>query len=116
MVMPLAAGAAGERELRVVLMAKSSQQPNPWRMAHMGLEFAGAALLLGLIGYYIDTQADTAPWGAVTGLILGVVGGMYRFIKEALAANRAYGKPQRKTDRDPEHDSERETERHEDRS
>ena len=71
-------------------MAKKDDQPNLWRMAHMGLEFAGAALILALIGYYIDYQAGTAPWGVATGLLVGVVGGLYRFIKEALAANRRY--------------------------
>jgi F0F1-type ATP synthase assembly protein I len=70
------------------LMAKQPDQPNPWRMAHMGLEFAGAALVLGAIGYYVDYQAGTQPWGTAIGLTLGVVGGFYRFIREALAANK----------------------------
>ena len=90
-------------------MAKQPEQPNLWRMAHMGLEFAGAALLLALIGYYIDTRFGTAPWGAVTGLLIGLVGGMYRFIKEALAANRQYyQKPADKPER-PSHDKPRDT-------
>jgi len=85
---------------------QSSEGSSQWKMAHMGLEFAGAALILALIGYYIDTRAGTAPWGAVIGLVLGVVGGMYRFIKEALAANRQYyqkrdTKPDSKPDSKP---------------
>ena len=67
----------------------------------MGLEFAGAALLLALVGYYIDRQAGTQPWGAVIGLGIGLVGGMYRFIKEALAANRQF-EQQRQQARDEE--------------
>lgn len=82
-------------------MAKQSPQPNPWRMAHMGLEFAGAALILGAIGWYIDTQAGTKPWGAAIGLVIGLVGGFYRFIKEALAANRRYTQ-HRGRDSDPD--------------
>jgi F0F1-type ATP synthase assembly protein I len=64
------------------------QQPNLWRMAHMGLEFAGAALLVAGLGFYIDYQFGTLPWGTVTGLVLGVIGGMYRFLREAMLANQ----------------------------
>jgi hypothetical protein len=54
----------------------------------MGLEFAGAALVLGAIGYYIDWQAGTFPVGLIVGLVLGVIGGMYRFLREAVLASR----------------------------
>ena len=63
-------------------------KPNPWRYAHMGLEFAGAALVLALVGWFIDGRYDTRPWGAVTGATVGFAGGMYLFIKDALQANR----------------------------
>jgi len=69
-------------------MAERPNQPNPWKLAHMGLEFAGAALVLGGLGYYIDYRAGTEPWGAVIGLTVGVVGGFYRFIRQALRANQ----------------------------
>ena len=64
------------------------KQPNPWRYAHMGLEFAGAALVLTLVGWYVDRTWGTRPWGAVIGACLGFTGGMYLFIKDALKANR----------------------------
>lgn len=66
----------------------SDQQPNPWRMAHMGLELAGAVLVFGLVGWFIDRQTGWEPWGLLSGLLIGFVGGMYLFIKEALKANR----------------------------
>jgi len=62
--------------------------PNPWRSAHMGLEFAGAALVMTLVGYYIDLRYESKPWGALIGATVGFAGGMYLFIKEALRANR----------------------------
>lgn len=68
------------------------KQPKPWRSAHMGLEFAGAALMMTLVGYYIDQRYGSKPWGAVIGATVGFVGGMYLFIKEALRANREYSK------------------------
>lgn len=61
---------------------------NPWRSVHMGLEFAGAALVLALVGYYIDTKYGSGPWGALIGASVGFTGGMYLFIKEALRATR----------------------------
>lgn len=65
---------------------------NPWRSVHMGLEFAGAALVLALIGYYIDTRYGSKPWGAMIGATVGFTGGMYLFIKEALKATRESSK------------------------
>lgn len=68
-------------------MAKTSQ-PSPWRLFHLGFQFAGAALVLGFAGWFIDGKFGTQPWGALTGGTIGLVGGMYLFIKEALDANR----------------------------
>lgn len=65
------------------------KNPNPWRYAHMGLEFSGAVLVLTLVGWYVDRQYGTRPWGAVIGATLGFSGGMYLFIKEALKAVRS---------------------------
>lgn len=69
-----------------------SNRNKPLRSIHMGLEFAGAALVMALVGYYIDTQYGSKPWGALTGAIVGFTGGMYLFIKEALRANRESSK------------------------
>ena len=68
------------------------KQPNPWRSTHMGLEFAGAALVMTLVGYYIDQRYGSKPWGVLIGASVGFAGGMYLFIKEALKANREYSK------------------------
>lgn len=65
-----------------------SEQPNPWRLAGLGMEFAGATLVLGLAGWYIDGKFGTEPWGLMIGLLVGAVGGLYLLIKEALKANR----------------------------
>ena len=51
-------------------MAEPNRQ-NPYRSMHMGLEFAGAALVMALVGYYIDTQYGSKPWGALTGATVG---------------------------------------------
>lgn len=64
------------------------QQPNPWRYAHLGLELAGAIIVLGLVGLWVDYRWGTGPWGVLGGVLVGAVGGLYLFIKDALAANR----------------------------
>ncbi|WP_432797800.1 AtpZ/AtpI family protein [Poriferisphaera sp. WC338] len=84
-------------------------QPNPWRHFHMGLEFAGAAALMTIIGYVIDKKYGTAPWGVLICGTIGFVGGLYLFIKEALLANKQSmqrmsgltGKPSLYRDREP---------------
>ena len=63
-------------------------QLNPWRFVGSGFELAVAAALFGAIGYWIDTQAGTKPWGLVIGATLGIVGGLYNFITAALKANK----------------------------
>ncbi|MEX2673617.1 MAG: AtpZ/AtpI family protein [Phycisphaeraceae bacterium] len=67
-------------------MAK--QEPNPWRLAHMGMEFAIAVLIVAFLGWLFDRSAGTEPWGLVIGAVLGTIGGLYLFIKEALRLNR----------------------------
>jgi hypothetical protein len=41
----------------------------------------GAILLLGGIGYGVDTWRETAPWGLLLGLLLGIVVGFYELAK-----------------------------------
>lgn len=61
---------------------------NPLKMAHIGLEFALAAFVLGAAGWWVDGKLGTKPWGMAIGGTVGLVGGFYLFLKEALAANR----------------------------
>ena len=41
----------------------------------------GAILLLGGIGYAVDSWQGTAPWGLFAGLTLGIVVGFYELVK-----------------------------------
>ena len=40
----------------------------------------GAIILLGGIGYAVDTWWGTAPWGLIIGLLTGVVVGFYELV------------------------------------
>lgn len=54
----------------------------------IGLDFAGSVAGGAFLGWLLDRFAGTGPWGLVGGLALGLTTGMYRFIREGLAANR----------------------------
>jgi F0F1-type ATP synthase assembly protein I len=41
----------------------------------------GAIILLGGIGYLVDSWQGTSPWFLLTGLILGVVVGFWELVK-----------------------------------
>ena len=70
-------------------MSKRGNAPdNPWKLAHMGMELAGAAFVMALLGWLFDSKFGTKPWGVLVGTLIGVTGGMYLFIKEALLANK----------------------------
>lgn len=53
-------------------------------MSGMGLELAGAIIGLTLLGLWIDHKFDTGPYGIVICASLGVIGGMYNLIRQAL--------------------------------
>lgn len=49
--------------------------------AGAGYTLIGAILVLGGIGYAVDAWRGSSHWGLLTGLILGVVVGMYELAK-----------------------------------
>ncbi|HUU97122.1 MAG TPA: AtpZ/AtpI family protein [Phycisphaerae bacterium] len=58
--------------------------PGWTRYAGMGTEFAGAIIGLTLLGLWVDWHWKTSPAGVLFGGSLGIVGGGYNFIKQAL--------------------------------
>lgn len=69
-------------------MSADSRFPGWVRHSGVGLELAGATAGFALIGYWIDRRYQTAPWGVLVGVILGLVGGLYNLVKQSLQAVR----------------------------
>ncbi len=64
-----------------------------YRYAGMGLELGAAITGFTLVGVWADYHLGTRPTGVIVGVILGTVGGLYNFIREALALSRQQSKP-----------------------
>ena len=54
-----------------------------YRLAGMGMELAGAIIGGCLIGWYIDEQFETR-YGLLIGALIGIVGGMYNLLRQAV--------------------------------
>ena len=70
------------------------------RLSGIGIEFAAAVAGFTLAGYFWDRHFGSAPWGFLTGGILGLVGGMYNLIRQSLLATRGSGREIKKTNGD----------------
>ena len=69
-------------------MSADKRFPDWVRHSGVGLELAGAVAGCALVGYWVDRHFGTYPWGLVVGVVLGIVGGLYNFVREALQATR----------------------------
>ena len=68
-------------------MANGDKDRPSWlRFSGIGVEFVAAIAGFTLVGYWVDRHWDTKPWGLVIGAVLGLLGGMYNMIREALGA------------------------------
>ena len=63
---------------------KVLQQLGP--VMNLGVELVVIMGVMGLIGWYIDKHFGTSPVWLVVLLVVGAVGGMYRFIRTAMKA------------------------------
>ena len=73
------------------------------RLAGLGVELAAAVLGACLIGYWIDRRFETGPWALLICAIIGVVGGLYNMLRQALqelttSTKRKGDHPKGKTD------------------
>ncbi len=71
-------------------MSERSRPRSGWvRLASMGMELTASVVGLAAVGYALDRHFDWTPWGLLTCTMIGLVGGMYNLIREALRASRS---------------------------
>lgn len=71
----------------------SRGQVRAWALA---LDMVYSVVAGGAVGYVLDRWAfGTTPWLTLSGALLGLVGGMARFIREANRLNRETARRQR---------------------
>ena len=86
-------------------MADNKNGKPSWiRFSGIGIEFASAVAVFTVIGYYIDRHYGTKPTALLICILLGLVGGMYNLIRQALAATRDFGKDSSKEEDDQKKD------------
>jgi F0F1-type ATP synthase assembly protein I len=81
----------------------TSDAPRPSRYAGMGIEFAAAVGGFTLLGWWIDwTWAIQGNKALLICVFLGLVGGTYNFVRQALAATREAEADRRARHRKPD--------------
>ena len=58
-------------------------------MASSGFDLAIVVCGFTAVGWWLDRKYGWAPWGVLTGAVLGIVGGMANFLREARALMRS---------------------------
>jgi hypothetical protein len=57
---------------------------SPWAYASDGFQLAVTLLIGFYIGYRLDIWKETSPWFTVAGSALGIVAGLYNFLRRFL--------------------------------
>jgi F0F1-type ATP synthase assembly protein I len=78
------------------------------RYAGIGVELAAAVTGLTLAGFWVDYHFKTRPVGVLVGAGIGIVGGMFNFIRDALRISRLARTPaEEQTRKEPGDDEQR---------
>ena len=67
---------------------KSDDDISWGRYAGIGLQMAVGVVLGVVVGQWLDKRYGWAPWGLTIGAMLGLAGGMYLLIKDAIRINK----------------------------
>ena len=57
-------------------------------LSGLGFELVAAVAGFAFVGFWIDRHYETDPWGLVICAVLGIVGGLYNFIRAAMKATQ----------------------------
>ena len=77
--------AKADRRFSLARAAKSLQDnvARSGPVAAASYTLVGGIILLGGLGYFLDSRWGTAPWLLISGLAIGIVVGFYEVIKSA---------------------------------
>ncbi len=64
-------------------LRQSLQEAAPY--LGLGLQLAAAVLIFFFIGWWVDGEYGTSPFGVIIGSALGITGGMIKFIRTVTA-------------------------------
>jgi F0F1-type ATP synthase assembly protein I len=53
-----------------------------------GMQLALAVVVFFFLGYWLDGALGTSPWCSLGGAVLGVAGGLTKFLRDAIALGR----------------------------
>lgn len=54
----------------------------------MGIQLALAVVVFFFVGRWLDVKLGTAPWLMLAGLLVGIAGGMIKFVRAAIALGK----------------------------
>jgi len=72
------------------------QGKSSWSYAGTGIQFAATTALFVLMGWYVDRKMGWFPWATVGFTMLGLIGGLYLLIKDAIKDNSDAPKSRKK--------------------
>jgi F0F1-type ATP synthase assembly protein I len=58
----------------------------------MGIQLALAVVVFFFVGRWLDRMLGTAPWLMLTGLLVGIAGGLIKFLRAAVALGKEANK------------------------
>lgn len=63
--------------------SRGKDRPNPLALLGLGLEVGAVLAVMTVIGWYLDQRFATLPWLTLTGVTMGMIGGMYNLWRVA---------------------------------
>ncbi len=69
-------------------MPKKDDDVNWGQLAGVGIQMAVGVVLGLIVGHWLENRYGWQPWGTLVGVMLGLAGGMYLLIKDAIRINK----------------------------
>lgn len=70
------------------MVKRHGRQRPDLSLAGLGFELLAAVVGFTLLGVWIDRRWETGPWGLVICAAIGIVGGLYNFVRLAIRASK----------------------------